>query len=53
VGPIFNLSGVRNLKMHARGWLAFKVPPAVQPKRLQFFTNFLSANSVDILLDGQ
>lgn len=50
--PFFGGERFLNRGMRARGWLAFKVPPAAQLKRLQFFTSFLSARTVDILLDG-
>lgn len=51
--PYFGSERLLSLNMHARGWLAFKVPPTAKLKRLQFFTNFLFTHSVDILLDGR
>jgi DNA-directed RNA polymerase subunit RPC12/RpoP len=51
--PYFGGERLLNLNMHARGWLAFIVPPTAQLKRLQFFTGYLSTRSVDILLDGR
>lgn len=49
--PYFGGERFLNLKMHARGWLAFKLPITARLKRLQFFTGFLSTRSIDIPLD--
>lgn len=49
--PYFGGERFLNLKMHARGWLVFKLPTAARPKRLHFFTAFLSTHAIDIPLD--
>ena len=48
--PFFGAERFLNRTMHARGWMAFKVPATAQIMRLQFLTGFLNTSTVDILL---
>ncbi len=49
--PYFGGDRFLNIEMHARGWLAFKLPATARLKRVQFFTGFLSTRAIDIPLD--